>query len=721
VVENPYVGPASFTKEDSKRFFGRAAETRELASLVIARRAVLLYAQSGAGKTSLLQASLIPELEQRKRVATFPIARVTGRAELPSANLYVENALANLFPGAPRGQTFIEAFAGVLSADATGRPQPHLLIFDQFEEIYTFHPELTDQRTELFEQLGDCLATYPQLSLLLSMREDYLADLEANAALLPDRMRSRMRLERLGVESALEAIRGPAALAEMPFAAGAAEKLVDNLRRIRTGTPGTNGFALGQYVEPVQLQIVCRQLWAGISADSSRKKTTIDADDIEKYARVDDALTQFYRDSLTAAKKSGVTERALRRWFGERLITPAGTRGLAFRGEKETEGLTNEAVDIMDHCHIIRTDLRGGNPWYELAHDRLVEPVREDNLAWKASYRNPVAAAMERSKDKLLAGPGLAEALQFAKDNPQELSEEERLFLEKSEQEERKTVLRRKRNRRIAAVLAILLLSLTTFALVQWYNARIAQTTAQRAENQAEDSLAAEKTAKENRLKDDVDDTWAVLDSTPCSEGEAGSTVVGVRLLYCEISHSMDMHRAEQLAGMQIFLPGGPHENGPHWNSATFGYYNPKFVTWATDNLVPPKSPTTEAVYTQYLQRDARIYLITYTRLNTHPKLLTEMANIYRSGSIPPKKNGLSWLEDRFFSFPIDSDPDLKSLPPPQWRGKGANEQTDSYVYETAMGFWARREADGTRPLFYQFLTKMLQTYDPNFLQRRSQ
>src|SRR5579863_9584087 len=76
VLENPYVGPASFTKEDSKRFFGRATETRELASLVIARRAVLLYAQSGAGKTSLLQAGLIPELEQRKRVATFPIARV---------------------------------------------------------------------------------------------------------------------------------------------------------------------------------------------------------------------------------------------------------------------------------------------------------------------------------------------------------------------------------------------------------------------------------------------------------------------------------------------------------------------------------------------------------------------------------------------------------------------------------------------------------------------
>jgi len=743
VLENPYVGPASFTKEDSKHFFGRAAETRELASLVIARRAVLLYAQSGAGKTSLLQASLIPELE-RKRVVTFPIARVTGSADPSSANQYVENALANLLPGGAKGRTIKEAFASVLSADAKGRPQPHLLVFDQFEEIYTFHPELTEQRTAFFEQLCQCLATYPQLSLLLSMREDYLADLEANAAMLPDRIRTRMRLERLGVESSLEAIRGPAALAEMPFAAGAAEKLVDNLRRIRTGTPGAKGFALGQYVEPVQLQIVCRQLWMGISADSARKKTTIDADDIDKYARVDDALTQFYRDSLTAAKKSGVTERVLRRWFGEKLITPAGTRGLAFRDEKETEGLPNEAVDIRDHCHIIRTDLRGGSPWYELAHDRLVEPVREDNLAWKARYRNPVAVALERSKNTSLSGnqpagtgsyyvdasqpvpvgvlasgmnaAGLAEALQFAKENPQELSEEERVFLQKSEQEERRAVSRRKRNRRIAGVLAVLLLGLTAFALVQMYRAK-------QAETNAVDSLKAEQKAEQARLRDDVVDTWKALDETPCSVAFANSSVVGVRLLFCEISHYMDLARVEQLSGMEVFLPGGPHLKGrPNWKSDTFGRYNPAFVSWAAGNLLPPKTEATQTVYNTYMQRDARIFLIAYMTFDSKPKELAKMADIYRSGSVPPAdKNGVSWLENRFFGYPIDDDPDVKSLPPPEWRGKGASSQTDAYVYCTAMGFWARREVDGTRPLFHQFLTRMLQTYDPDFQQRRSQ
>src|ERR1035441_7951528 len=59
-------------------------------------------------------------------------------------------------------------YTGDLSL-APRRRQPHLVIFDQFEEIFTFHPELTDQRTAFFQQLGECLDTYPQLSLLLSI------------------------------------------------------------------------------------------------------------------------------------------------------------------------------------------------------------------------------------------------------------------------------------------------------------------------------------------------------------------------------------------------------------------------------------------------------------------------------------------------------------------------------------------------------------------------
>ncbi len=74
---NPYPGPRPFEKEEKELFFGRSREGRELLSLIIAHRAVLLYAQSGAGKTSLLNARLIPLLMEGN-FEVLPVARVRG-------------------------------------------------------------------------------------------------------------------------------------------------------------------------------------------------------------------------------------------------------------------------------------------------------------------------------------------------------------------------------------------------------------------------------------------------------------------------------------------------------------------------------------------------------------------------------------------------------------------------------------------------------------------
>ncbi len=57
---NPYVGPRSF--QTGEKLFGRDGEIADLLDLLIARRIVLLYSPSGAGKTSLIQAGLMPPL-----------------------------------------------------------------------------------------------------------------------------------------------------------------------------------------------------------------------------------------------------------------------------------------------------------------------------------------------------------------------------------------------------------------------------------------------------------------------------------------------------------------------------------------------------------------------------------------------------------------------------------------------------------------------------------
>src|ERR1700680_212097 len=124
---NPYVGPASFGENDRGRFFGRDDEARELSYLLIARPAVLLYAQSGAGKTSLLQAKVVPDLRDSGEMHVLPITRVSGPAE--DGNVYVANALAGL---KLTTANLTDALAPFFTATQDGEQQiPHLLIFDQ--------------------------------------------------------------------------------------------------------------------------------------------------------------------------------------------------------------------------------------------------------------------------------------------------------------------------------------------------------------------------------------------------------------------------------------------------------------------------------------------------------------------------------------------------------------------------------------------------------------
>src|SRR5688500_7003345 len=59
----PYVGPRPFERADAPVFIGREAEAEELMYRVIANTEVVLYSPSGAGKTSLVNARLIPLLE----------------------------------------------------------------------------------------------------------------------------------------------------------------------------------------------------------------------------------------------------------------------------------------------------------------------------------------------------------------------------------------------------------------------------------------------------------------------------------------------------------------------------------------------------------------------------------------------------------------------------------------------------------------------------------
>ena len=71
---NPYIGPRAF--DTGETLFSRDREIFELVNILIPERIVLLYSPSGAGKTSLIQAGLIPMLG-KEGFNVLPIVRVS--------------------------------------------------------------------------------------------------------------------------------------------------------------------------------------------------------------------------------------------------------------------------------------------------------------------------------------------------------------------------------------------------------------------------------------------------------------------------------------------------------------------------------------------------------------------------------------------------------------------------------------------------------------------
>src|SRR3954447_3785929 len=83
-AENPWPGLLSFREADQRWFQGRREETAELLQHVKRERLTILFALSGIGKSSVLQAGLFPAL---RRLDPFPIFPVYIRLDYTAQNL----------------------------------------------------------------------------------------------------------------------------------------------------------------------------------------------------------------------------------------------------------------------------------------------------------------------------------------------------------------------------------------------------------------------------------------------------------------------------------------------------------------------------------------------------------------------------------------------------------------------------------------------------------
>jgi hypothetical protein len=123
---------------------------------------------------------------------------------------------------------------------------------------------------------------------------------------------------------------------------------------------------------------------------------------LDDYAQLNMALESYYAGKVEAASQDDpLLERRVRDWIDRRLITFSAARALILSEGARTQGLNDEVIRRLVNDYLTRTEVRRDQTYYQLAHDRLVEPIRKNNREWFAhnqpalirDYNDAVAAS----------------------------------------------------------------------------------------------------------------------------------------------------------------------------------------------------------------------------------------------------------------------------------------------------------------------------------------
>ena len=391
--ENPWLGLSSYSEETRAYFHGRDDEAAELARRVQRKLLTVLFGQSGLGKTSLLRAGLVPRLRGDAYCPVY--VRVDYAPESPPPSEQIKQAIFKATaaaghwtrPGsALEGESLWEFLhhRGDLLRDASGRTVLPLLIFDQFEEIFTLAQadDAGRLRAKVFlEDLADLVENRPPAALekrlerdeadaeqfdfsradyriLIALREDYLAHLEGVKGIMPSITQNRMRLARMTGTQALSAVVKPGGRL-------VSEEVAESIVRFVAG-----GSELANAeVEPSLLSLVCREL---NTVRQAQGRAEISADLLA--GSRDTILTEFYERAL-ADQPAGV-----RRVIEDELLTDSGYReSLAEERVAKALAAAGAAPDALAKLvdrRLLRIEDRLDMRRVELTHDVLCSVVR---------------------------------------------------------------------------------------------------------------------------------------------------------------------------------------------------------------------------------------------------------------------------------------------------------------------------------------------------------
>ena len=390
---NPWLGLASFTEETREYFYGREEETAELARRVQRKLLTVLFGQSGLGKTSILRAGLVPRLRDQGYCPIY--VRIDYAPGAPEPAEQIKAAIAQSARGSGEWTQAGVAVAGEslweflhhrddVLRDEHGATLIPLLIFDQFEEIFTLAQgdEFGRARAQRFvAELADLVENRPPRALetrlesddsaaerfdfsrsdyrvLIALREDYLAPLEGLKGVMPSITQNRLRLAPMNGAQAMAAVQKPGrglvteevAAAIVRFVAGGAE--IEHAE-----------------VEPSLLSLICREL---NDTRIAQGRTEISLDLVAgSHATI---LTNFYERALADQPA------AVRRIIEDELLTESGFRENVaeerIRQSFAAAGAAPDALATLVNRRLLRIEERLDVRRVELTHDVLCGVVK---------------------------------------------------------------------------------------------------------------------------------------------------------------------------------------------------------------------------------------------------------------------------------------------------------------------------------------------------------
>lgn len=415
-TNNPFVGLRPFRSDEGLLFFGRREQAVELLKKLHTTHFLAVVGSSGCGKSSLIQAGLIPRL-----TAGFLVEdrdhwtyRAFTPGDAPRARLATAFDLAETVlheKGAP-------AVVAKLEEQPDAASRNCLLLVDQFEEIFS----LTDSpahRDEAADFVGMLLALAGQrdfpVFVVMTMRSDFLGDCDMFHGLPEAINQSHYLVPRLTRPHRQEAIKGPARL----FGRTITPQLVDRV---------LNDLSDDQDQLPVMQHAMLRT-WERWQRDGA-----VGPIDLSHYLDVGGVKEALSRDAEGALAEMSTEERQLAVQVFQALTDTDESNRPVRRYVRlvdlahETGALQTSVERILDRFRerdrsfvVVRQDADSGDGIVHISHESLIRQwgslrtwVDEERVSRDQYLRLvDLADRHARGQEGLLPDPGLQLALDW--------------------------------------------------------------------------------------------------------------------------------------------------------------------------------------------------------------------------------------------------------------------------------------------------------------------